>query len=209
MPERGILTILSGFSGAGKGTVVKRLLEKYDRYALSVSVTTRHPRPGEKEGVDYFFRTQDEFDKIKREGGFLESAAYVDHSYGTPASYVEEVLSSGRDCILEIELQGAMQVRSKMKDALLVFVAPPSAEELKKRLSGRKTEEPSVIASRLKRAREEAKGMDSYDYLLVNDEVEGCVDALHTLILTQHMRMSRKKDYIERIRRELQMLSVD
>lgn len=206
MSEKGVLTILSGFSGSGKGTVVSRLLEKYDNYAVSVSVTTRKPRPGEEEGKAYFFRSQDEFDQMVKENAFLEYARYVDHSYGTPRSYVEKNMEEGRDVILEIEMQGAMQVREKMPDALLLFVTPPTAEELKKRLSGRGTETEDVIASRLKRAREEADGMENYDYLVINDTVEECVDTVHSLIRNQHLKMNANADFIREIRKELNQL---
>lgn len=206
MSDKGVLTILSGFSGSGKGTVVKRLLEKYDNYAVSVSVTTRKPRPGEEEGKAYFFRTQDEFDRMVREDAFLEYASYVDHSYGTPRSYVEENMEKGRDVILEIEMQGAMQVKKKMPDALLLFVTPPTAEELKRRLSGRGTETEDVIASRLKRAREEADGMENYDYLVINDTVEECVDTVHSLIQNQHLKMNANHDFVRKIRKELKEL---
>ena len=206
MSDKGVLTILSGFSGSGKGTVVKRLLEKYDNYAVSVSVTTRKPRPGEEEGKAYFFRTQDEFDRMVREDAFLEYASCVDHSYGTPRSYVEENMEKGRDVILEIEMQGAMQVKKKMPDALLLFVTPPTAEELKRRLSGRGTETEDVIASRLKRAREEADGMENYDYLVINDTVEECVDTVHSLIQNQHLKMNANHDFVRKIRKELKEL---
>ena len=167
--SKGILVVVSGFSGAGKGTVMKRLLEKYDDYALSISVTTRNPRPGEEDGREYFFRTREEFEKLIKEDALIEYAQYVENYYGTPRSYVEEQLQAGRNVILEIEIQGAMKVKEKIPEALLVFVTPPTVEELEKRLKGRGTETAQVIAERLARAGEEAKGMDQYDYILVND----------------------------------------
>ena len=169
--SKGILVVVSGFSGAGKGTVMKRLLEKYDDYALSVSVTTRAPRPGEEDGIAYFFRSREEFEQLIREDALIEYAQYVENYYGTPRSYVEEQLSAGRNVILEIEIQGAMKVKEKIPEALLVFVTPPTVAELEKRLKGRGTETDQVIADRLARAGEEAKGMDQYDYILVNDDV--------------------------------------
>ena len=138
--SKGILVVVSGFSGSGKGTVMKRLMEKYDNYALSVSVTTRSPRPGEKDGEAYFFRTKEEFEQMIQEDGLIEYAQYVENYYGTPRKYVEEQLASGKDVILEIEIQGAMKIREKFPDTLLVFVCPPSMEELKNRLVGRGTE---------------------------------------------------------------------
>ena len=153
--SKGIL-VVSGFSGAGKGTVMKRLLEKYDDYALSVSVTTRAPRPGEEDGIAYFFRSREEFEQLIREDALIEYAQYVENYYGTPRSYVEEQLSAGRNVILEIEIQGAMKVKEKIPEALLVFVTPPTVAELEKRLKGRGTETDQVIADRLARAGEEA-----------------------------------------------------
>ena len=165
--SKGILVVVSGFSGSGKGTVMKRLMEKYDNYALSVSVTTRNPRPGEKDGEAYFFRTKEEFEQLIREDGLIEYAQYVENYYGTPRKYVEEQLSAGKDVILEIEIQGAMKIREKFPDTLLVFVCPPSMEELKNRLVGRGTETLDVINGRLRRAVEESRGMDKYDYLMI------------------------------------------
>ena len=157
--NKGILVVVSGFSGAGKGTVMKRLMEKYDDYALSVSATTRKPRPGEEDGREYFFRTRDEFEKLIEEDALLEYAQYVENYYGTPRSYVEEQLQAGRNVILEIEIQGAMKIKEKIPEALLVFVTPPTVEELERRLTGRGTETAQVIADRLARAGEEAEGM--------------------------------------------------
>ena len=144
--NKGILVVVSGFSGAGKGTVMKRLMEKYDDYALSVSATTRKPRPGEEDGREYFFRTRDEFEKLIEEDALLEYAQYVENYYGTPRSYVEEQLQAGRNVILEIEIQGAMKIKKKIPEALLVFVTPPTVEELERRLTGRGTETAQVIA---------------------------------------------------------------
>ena len=161
--NKGILVVVSGFSGAGKGTVMKRLMEKYDDYALSVSATTRKPRPGEEDGREYFFRTRDEFEKLIEEDALLEYARYVENYYGTPRSYVEEQLQAGRNVILEIEIQGAMKIKEKIPEALLVFVTPPTVEELERRLTGRGTETAQVIADRLARAGEEAECMGQYD----------------------------------------------
>ena len=170
---RGILVVVSGFSGAGKGTLMKRLLEKYDDYALSISVTTRPPREGEQDGREYFFRTHEEFERLIREDALIEYAQYVGNYYGTPQAYVEEQLGSGRDVILEIEIQGALKVKEKLADTLLLFVTPPSAQELKKRLEIRGTETPESVRSRLARANEEAQGILSYDYLWQNIRVKG------------------------------------
>lgn len=204
--NKGILVVVSGFSGAGKGTVMNRLLEKYENYALSVSVTTRAPRPGEEEGKSYFFRSREEFERLIQEDALLEYARYVDNYYGTPKSYVQEQLEAGKDVILEIEIQGAMKIREKIPEALLVFVVPPSMEELKKRLTGRGTETEEIIRSRLARAGEEAEGMDQYDYLLVNDDLETCVDALHQMIQSEHMRTQRNLDLAAKMQAEARAL---
>ena len=151
--NKGILVVVSGFSGAGKGTVMKRLMEKYDDYALSVSATTRKPRPGEEDGREYFFRTRDEFEKLIEEDALLEYARYVENYYGTPRSYVEEQLQAGRNVILEIEIQGAMKIKEKIPEALLVFVTPPTVEELERRLTGRGTETAQVIAGQTCKSR--------------------------------------------------------
>ena len=200
--NKGILVVVSGFSGAGKGTVMKRLMEKYDGYALSVSATTRKPRPGEEDGREYFFRTRDEFEKLIEEDALLEYAQYVENYYGTPRSYVEEQLQAGRNVILEIEIQGAMKIKEKIPEALLVFVTPPTVEELERRLTGRGTETAQVIADRLARAGEESEGMRQYDYILVNDTVEECVDHLHQIIVSEHSRVSRNAEFIADIQKQ-------
>lgn len=200
--NKGILVVVSGFSGAGKGTVMKRLMEKYDGYALSVSATTRKPRPGEEDGREYFFRTRDEFEKLIEEDALLEYARYVENYYGTPRSYVEEQLQAGRNVILEIEIQGAMKIKEKIPEALLVFVTPPTVEELERRLTGRGTETAQVIEDRLARAGEEAEGMGQYDYILVNDTVEECVDHLHQIIVSEHSRVSRNAEFIADIQKQ-------
>lgn len=203
MSNKGILTVVSGFSGAGKGTIMKRLMEKYDNYALSVSATTRAPRPGEEEGREYFFRTVEEFEKMIAKEQLIEYAKYVDNYYGTPRAYVEEQLEAGKDVILEIEIQGALKVKEKFPETLLLFVTPPSARELMDRLVKRGTESMEVILSRMERAREEAKGMDRYDYLVINDVLEDCVDEVHRIIQGEHRKSFRNMDFIEKMRQEL------
>ena len=200
--SKGVLTVVSGFSGAGKGTVMKRLIQKYDDYALSISVTTRNPREGERDGIEYFFKTKEEVETMIENDEFLEYARYVDNYYGTPRFYVEEMLAKGKNVILEIEIQGAMQIKAKNQEAVLVFVTPPSFEELRNRLVGRGTETADVIKSRLKRASEEAEGMPSYDYILVNDQVEDCVDRLHQIILSERAKAQRNEEFINTIQQE-------
>ena len=207
MGTKGILTVVSGFSGAGKGTLMHALLQRYpDRYALSVSATTRQPRDGEEDGREYFVKTRDEFEKMIAKEELIEYARYVENYYGTPRAYVEEMLGSGRDVILEIEIQGAMKVKEAFPDTLLLFVTPPTAGELKKRLTGRGTETAEVILSRLRRAAEEAEGMNRYDYLIVNDDLEACVEEMHGIIQGEHRRSSRNTDFIKKIKEDLQDL---
>ena len=203
MTKKGILVVVSGFSGAGKGTLMKRLLEKYDNYALSVSATTRAPREGEEHGREYFFHTKQEFEELILQDALIEHAQYVDNYYGTPKAYVEKQLNAGKDVILEIEIQGALKVKKKLPDTLLLFVTPPSAQELKRRLVNRGTESMEVIESRLRRASEEAKGMPEYDYILVNDTVEECVDRMHQVIQSQHDKTENCRELIEKITEEI------
>ena len=203
MNKEGILIVVSGFSGAGKGTIMKALLERYDNYALSISATTRNPRPGEEEGKAYFFKTTEEFEKMIAKDDLIEYAMYVGNYYGTPKAYVEEQLRAGKDVILEIEIQGALKVKEKFPNTLLLFVTPPSAEELRKRLEGRGTETQEVIDGRMKRAIEEAEYMDQYDYLVVNDELDVCVEEMHHLIQGEHERCFRNQTFIAHMKREL------
>ena len=203
MNDRGILIVVSGFSGAGKGTIMKELMKKYDNYALSISATTRNPRPGEEDGREYFFKTVEEFEKMIAKDELIEYAKYVDNYYGTPRAYVEEQLKNGKDVILEIEIQGALKVREKFPETLLLFVTPPSAKELKSRLVNRGTETMDVIEFRMNRAKEEALGMDQYDYLIVNDDLHTCVEEMHQIIQVEHRRSFRNSAFIEQMKEEL------
>ncbi len=202
--NRGILLVLSGFSGSGKGTVVKEVMKKYsDKYALSISATSRQPRPGETDGIEYFFKTREEFEEMIAKDELVEYAQYVENYYGTPKAYVEEQLAAGKDVILEIEIQGALKIKKKFPDTLLLFMTPPSAEELKKRLVGRGTEAMEVIESRLARAVEEAQGIEEYDYLIVNDDLQECVEQFHNIVSNEHYRVSRKQKFIDDMREQL------
>lgn len=203
MNKEGILVVVSGFSGAGKGTLMKTLLQKYDNYALSISATTRVPRAGEQNGVDYFFVNQKEFDQMVQNHSFLEYATYVNHSYGTPKSYVLDQMSSGKDVILEIEIQGALKVKQEYPNAILLFIIPPNAQELKCRLVGRGTESEDVIRARLLKASEEAEGMEHYDYVLVNDQVEKCAIKMHQIIQAQHNRVVHNLGFMNQMKDDL------
>ena len=207
MKNKGVLTIISGFSGVGKGTLVKMLLEKYDNYALSISATTREPRVGEQDGVNYFFITKDEFEKKIDNKELLEYAQYVGNYYGTPRRYVEEQLNNGKDVLLEIEIQGAMQIKEIMPDAMTIFVMPPDAKTLKERLVGRGTESMEVIDERLKRAVVESQGIEKYDNILVNDDLEESVKELHSIIQASHNIAFRNIDFIKEIREDIKVFS--
>lgn len=203
MEQKGILIVVSGFSGAGKGTLMKGLLEKYDNYALSISATTRKPREGEEEGKAYFFKETQEFEKMIAQDELIEYARYVNNYYGTPKAYVEEQLAAGKDVILEIEIQGALKVKEKFPETLLLFVTPPSASILRERLVGRGTETMEVIESRMQRAAEEVEGMQEYDYLVINDDLDTCVKEMHNIIEGEHNRSFRNGDFMCQIKEEL------
>ena len=206
MKRKGIIIVVSGFSGAGKGTVMKALTAKYKNYALSISATTRDPRPGEQNGREYFFVSNEEFEKLIKENGLIEHAGYVDHYYGTPRKFVEDKLNSGIDVILEIEIQGALQIKKQYKDAVLLFVMPPSAKELEERLRGRGTETDEVIRQRLSRAKEEAEGIVNYDYIIINDKLEDCVERVNDIITAVHNTPDRNLEFINDMRRQLNEL---
>ena len=201
--QKGILIVLSGFSGAGKGTLVKGLLKKYDEYALSVSMTTRAPREGERDGVEYFFTTREKFEETIVNNGLVEYDLYCGNYYGTPRAYVEEQLAAGKNVILEIEIQGALKIKEKFPDSLLIFVTPPSGAELKRRLEKRGTESAEVIAKRLARAAEESEGIEAYDYIVINDSLEECVEEIHRLVDAARRAPVRRKELIGEIREEL------
>ena len=204
--KKGQLIVISGFAGTGKGTLVKLLTSRYEKdYILSVSATTRQPRAGEREGIEYFFKTVDEFEEMIRNDELLEYAKFVDNYYGTPASFVKEWREAGRNVILEIEIQGALKIKEKYEDTVLIFVVPPSAEELKARLIKRGTETEEVIDKRLKRAGEESEGIEKYDYVLVNDDLEECVEELHQVICASAHSTKTQGELIERLRQELKV----
>lgn len=192
MTERGLLIVLSGPSGVGKGTVRKAIFEQPDNdLDYSISMTTRKKREGEIEGVDYFFRTKDQFEELIASGGLLEYAEYVGNYYGTPLDYVNQTLASGKDVFLEIEVQGALQVREKMPEGIFIFLTPPGLGELKSRIVGRGTDEVAVIERRMTKAVEEINLMQHYDYAVENDKVENAVNKIKSIIECEHLKVSR------------------
>ncbi|WP_033543689.1 guanylate kinase [Planococcus sp. CAU13] len=200
--QRGLLIVLSGPSGVGKGTVRKELFSQPDtNYEYSISMTTRSPREGEVDEVDYFFKTRHEFEELIEQGQLLEYAEFVGNYYGTPLEYVNKMRDAGRDVFLEIEVQGAAQVRDKVPDGLFIFLAPPSLSELEERLVGRGTESDEVIASRLSAARQELEMMNLYDYVVENDEVEHACDRINAIIIAEHCKRERvEKRYFDMLK---------
>ncbi len=202
MEKKGNLIVISGFSGAGKGTVVKNLVDKYG-YSLSVSATTRAPREGEIDGKEYYFKSVEDFRLLIDYNGFIEWAQYVDNYYGTPRKFVEDEMNEGRDVILEIEVQGAMNVRRQYPDAILIFVAAPSGKTLRERLAGRGTETDDVIDRRMKRAADESMDIDEYDYVVINDRLEECVEQINSIIVAKKCKRENNLNFIEKIKKEL------
>lgn len=194
---RGLLIVFSGPSGCGKGTVVKQLLSERDDTVLSVSVTTRLPRPGDTDGVQYFFRTREQVEQMIGDNALLEYAQYNGNYYGTPREAVEKQLAAGRNVLLEIEVQGARQVMSCCEDFVSVFLAVPSLEELEHRLRGRGTETEESVQGRLCAAREEITHIGCYQYVVLNDEVDLAVKRLNAIIDAEKMRVSRNKQLLE------------
>jgi len=200
--QRGLLIVLSGPSGVGKGTVRKALFSQPNtNYEYSISMTTRAPREGEVDEVDYFFKTRSEFEGLIEQDQLLEWAEFVGNYYGTPLEYVNKMRDAGRDVFLEIEVQGAAQVRAKVPDGLFIFLAPPSLSELEERLVGRGTETDDVIASRLQAARQELEMMNLYDYVVENDLVENACDRINAIIIAEHCKRERvEKRYFDMLK---------
>lgn len=192
MPERGLLIVFSGPSGVGKGTVRAAIFESSQhQFDYSVSMTTRQQRPGEVDGKDYFFTTRAAFEEKIKSGQMLEYAEYVGNYYGTPLEYVNQTLDQGKDVFLEIEVQGALQVKEKVPDGVFIFLTPPDLDELRGRLSGRGTDSLAVINERMEKAREEIKLMSEYDYAVVNDEVHLAVERVKKIVEAEHFRVDR------------------
>ncbi|KID42151.1 guanylate kinase [Fructilactobacillus fructivorans] len=192
MSERGMLIVLSGPSGVGKGTVRKALFNEPDvDFKYSISMTTRKPRKGEVNGVDYYFVSKDQFEENIKNGEMLEYAKYVDNYYGTPLQYVNETLDSGRDVFLEIEVNGAMQVRANCPDGVFIFLTPPDIDSLRNRLVGRGTDDIEVINKRIEKASKEIRMMQNYDYAVVNDKVSNAVDRIKTIVKSERLKVNR------------------
>lgn len=204
MIKKGLLIIISGFSGTGKGTAIKKLLELYPNdYCLSISATTRNPREGEVHGREYFFKTKEDFEEMIMKQELIEYTQYVDNYYGTPKEYVEDQMDAGHNIILEIEIDGALNVKKLCPDALLIFLLPPSIKELEKRLRERGTESEDVIADRIKRASEESKVIREYDYVVVNDTIDDCVSTIHNIVEIEGLKVYRQEEVIHNIEQEL------
>ena len=198
MNNRGLLIVFSGPSGSGKDTVLREYLKSYNAF-LSVSLTTRKPREGEVDSVDYFFVTEEEMKNLISGGGVLEYTEYCGNYYGTPKYEVERHLNSGQDVILEIETEGAFHVQELMPEAILVFIAPPSMQELRRRLIDRGTDDPEIIEKRLETALEEMTLAPDYDYIIVNDRIDQAAADLRHIICAEKMRSERSEEWIEEV----------
>lgn len=194
--SRGLLVVFSGPSGSGKGTVLKEALKKSDDLTVSISATTRAPRDGETDGVDYMFYTKEQFLDLVSQNGFLEWACFCENYYGTPREKIEECLSAGKNVVLEIEVQGAMKIKQKCPDAVLIFNLPPSLEVLGERLVGRNTDAEDVIKKRLETAVWEISQAEKYDYVLVNDKIEDAADTFLAIIKGEKCNIARNKNLL-------------
>lgn len=201
--SKGRLIVISGFSGSGKGTVVKKLVEKYD-YSLSISATTRAPREGEVDGRDYYFKTVEEFKSLIDYNGLIEWAQYVENFYGTPRKFVEDELDAGKNVILEIEVQGAMSIKAQYPDALLIFISTKDVETLHDRLVNRGTEKDEVIKKRMQRAAEEAGSMENYEFIVINDELDRCVDDINSIVVSETCKKENRTEFLINIKKQLE-----
>lgn len=208
--EKGILFVLSGPSGVGKGTVREKLFEKETHIKYSISVTTRKKRPGERDGIDYIYKSTEEFQEMIRNDELLEYAQFVGNYYGTPKAYVEKQLAAGNDVFLEIEVQGALQVKKSFPEGVFIFLFPPSLEELKNRIISRGTETNDLIINRLKEAKKEIDMMGSYDYVVINDDVDQAVKKVQAIIVSEHCKRERiEKQYKNILEDEIDVRTIN
>ena len=199
MFREGLLVVVSGPSGTGKGTVLNYLREREKSIKFSVSATTRQPRSGEVDGVNYFFKTNEEFENMIKNGELVEWVRYCDNYYGTPKKCIEDTIKSGYDCLLEIEVEGALKIKKIYPDSVSIFILPPSFEELRRRIESRGTEKPEVIEKRMEKALKEMKLIDKYDYVIINDEVEKAVNSICYILASEKLKSSRNKNILESI----------
>ena len=201
--SKGLLIVVSGFSGVGKGTLMKLLRQRCPGYGMSISATTRKPREGEKDGVEYFFKTDEEFSRMIENGELLEYEGYAGHYYGTPRKYVEEMMEKGQDVILEIDVRGGLNIKKKDPDAVLIFVSAPSIEEIERRLRGRGSESEEDIQIRMRQIEREFAAIPSYDYLLINDDIEECLSSLNAIVTAERQKVCNSKSFIDKIGQEI------
>lgn len=199
MFRKGLLVVISGPSGTGKGTVLKLVKESFNNVRFSVSATTRKPREGEVEGKNYFFKTVEEFKEMLQNNEMIEWVEYCDNYYGTPRKYIEESMEQGYDVILELEVEGAINIKNQYPDSVTIFMVPPSFDELRLRIEGRGTEKPEVIEKRLKRAKEELSYIDRYDYITINNAVEDSVSEVNSIIIAEKLKYQRNKNLIKEL----------
>ena len=199
MFREGLLVVVSGPSGTGKGTLLNNIKQRENNVKFSVSATTRVPRSGELDGVNYFFKTHEEFDRMIQNNELVEWVKYCDNYYGTPKKYVEEIIKSGSDCFLEIEVEGAINIKAIYPDCITIFILPPSFEELRRRIEGRGTEKPEVIDKRMKKALKEMNFVDRYDYVVVNGEIETAVNSIISILEAEKLKFKRNINVLESI----------
>ncbi|MCK1977232.1 guanylate kinase [Jeotgalicoccus huakuii] len=198
--DKGLLIVLSGPSGVGKGTVRKAIFDHPEtNFKYSISMTTRNKREGEVDGVDYFFKTREEFETLIRQDKFIEYAEYVGNYYGTPVDYVKETTANGHDVFLEIEVEGAKQVREKFPEALFIFLAPPTLSQLEERLIGRGTDSQEVIDHRIREAKRELNMMNLYDYVVINDDVTKARESVQCIVEASHLERSRVENKLRKL----------
>lgn len=204
MVDSGLLIVVSGPSGAGKGTICDALRERFPNIQYSISMTTREPRPGEKDGINYYFTDNSHFESLLEEDAFLEHAKVYDHYYGTPKKYVYQMLSQGSHVMLEIDIQGAMQVKEKYPQGVFIYIVPPSRDVLEKRLRGRHTDSDEVIAARLAKARNELEWIDKYDYVIVNDNLDEAIQKAEAILKAEGCKVMRNSHCIEETKKAYQ-----